>query len=309
LKWLARGDGAVDRAGNARAKVVGAADHRQHLAGVGVHHHDGPVAHVARRLARPRVGQLRQPVADETLGRVLCIQVQRGVDLQPLGVNPLQAKFSLQLAAHEHHKMGRFDGERNRGQAQVLLRCQVGLLLRDGAVLDHQSQYNALPAPGGLGILQRVVADWRLRQPGQQGALGQVEFGGAFGKVGTGGGFDTVGQVAIVGLVQVKCENLVLAVGACQAPGQDGLAQLALPTQVDPQRTGDGPPVHARVAVEAGVFGGDGGVYAGRGHLGQRDGGVRAAMRVENLVQQPSVPVVDARGWGGGPLIQPIGRR
>ena len=231
---MARGDGGVDRAVNARVKVVGAADHSQHFASVGVHHHHGSVAHVVGWLALTGIGQLLQPIMDTALRRVLRVQVQRGVDLQSLGVYRLQAKFSLQSAAHVHHKMGCFDGEGNGGKTKFFAGRQVGLLLRDVAVLDHQAQYHALPGLGGLGILQRIVAGWRLRQPGQQRTLRQVQLSGVFGKVGASGRLDAVGQVAVVGLVQVECQNLVFAVGPRQSPGQDGLAQFALQADLGP---------------------------------------------------------------------------
>ena len=54
--------------------------------------------------------------------------------------------------------------------------------------------------------------------------------------------------------------------------------------------------------------GGDGPVHASLGYLGQGDGGMRAAVRVEDLVQQSSMPIIDARGWGGCPLVQAVGR-
>ena len=166
--------------------------------------------------------------ADDALRGVLRIQVQRGVDLQPLRVDRLQAEFPLQLAAHVHHKVGRFDGKGNRREAQLLARCQIGLLLRDVTLLDHQAQHDALAGAAAPGILQRVVRRRRLRQAGQQRALGQVEVGGALGEIGAGGGLDAVGQVAVVSFVQIKRQDFVFAVGARQPPGQDGLAQLAL---------------------------------------------------------------------------------
>ena len=225
---MARNDSAVDRAVNAQVEVVGAADHRQHLAGVGVQHDDGGVAHVVGYPVIVGVGQLRQSVAERAQRRILRVQVQRGIDLQALGVKRLQPELFLQLTAHVHHEVGRFDGEGDRGEAKFLLRCQVGLLLRDVAVLDHQSQHHALALFGGFGVLQRVIAGRRLREAGQQRTLGQIKFGGALGEVGTSSSLDAVGQVTVIGLVQVERQNLVLAVGSRQSPGQDGLTQFAL---------------------------------------------------------------------------------
>ncbi len=190
-------EGPVD----ARVKVVRAADHRQHLAGVRVDHHHSRVAHVAGGETRTRIGQLRQPVAHDPPRRVLRIQVKRGVDVETLRVDRLQAKLALQLTPHEHHKMGRFDRKGDRGKAQLLPRCQFRLLMGDHAVFGHQTQHYALPGPGGIEILQRVVTGRRLRKPGQERALGQVKLSGTLGKVGARSSLNAISQVAIVGLV------------------------------------------------------------------------------------------------------------
>ncbi len=218
---LALGDGGIDCAVDGRIEVIGAADHGQHLAALWVHHHHGPVMHVARRLPLAGIGQLGQPIAHDAPGRLLHIQIKRGVDSQALGVNGLQPKLLLQLAAHVHHEVGRCDGKGGRGELKVLLGRQIGLLAGEIAVLDHQVQHHVLALLGGGWILQWVVDGGRLGQPGQQRAFRQIELSRALGEVDAGGRLDPVGQIAVIALVQVKGQNLILGVASRQTPGQD----------------------------------------------------------------------------------------
>ncbi len=153
--------------------------------------------------------------------------------------------------------------------------------------LTIRSSTTAWRALAALQVFERVVVGRGLGQPGQQGALGQVQVAHVLVEIGLGCGLHAVGHVAIVDLVEVQRQDLVFGVAARQPPGQYGFAQLALErllvpllraqqqvagqllgdgaaarqdlaaAQVDPQRPDDGHRIHAGVGVEAGILGGD----------------------------------------------------
>ena len=67
---------------------------------------------------------------------------------------------------------------------------------------------------------------------------------------------------------------------------------------VDDAQQGDG--VHAAVLVEVGVLGGDGGLDQGGRDLVEGHAGAPPAQRVEDLVEQVALAVVDLRGGKAG---------
>jgi hypothetical protein len=209
--------------------------------------------------------------------------------------------------------------QRLRGDLLRLRRSQK-------ARLAHQAQHGQLAVLGSLRVSQRIVAGGVLDQPGQQRALGAAQLVGGLGEEDLGGGLEAEGKVAVVGLVQVKRQQFILAVGALQLPGQPCLAQLACvglgvalfggqeqgarqllrqraaaahhvaAAEVLPDRAPDGQWVDAKVGKEAAILGGDGGLDAGRGDVIQRQVDLLAGVGVDHLVEQPAVAVEDLRG-------------
>ena len=92
---------------------------------------------------------------------------------------------------------------------------------------SHQPEHDRLPALRGFEVLDGVVARRRLRQPGQQGALGQVKLPRMDAEIRLGRRLDAGGEVAVVGGVEVERQQLILGVRPLQPPRQPRLAQLA----------------------------------------------------------------------------------
>ena len=78
--------------------------------------------------------------------------------------------------------------------------------------------------------MQWVVAGGILDQTGQQRALGAAQLRGRFGKKDLGSRLQPKGKIAVVGLVEVKRQQLILGVALFEPPGQPGLAQFTAQT-------------------------------------------------------------------------------
>ena len=167
----------------------------------------------------------------------------------------------------------------------------------DDVVLGHAVEHVALPRPGRVRVAQGRVVARRLRQPGEQGDLAQVQVAGVLVEVGAGRGLHPVGALAQVDLVQVEVEDLLLGEHALDAVGENRLGQLAQVAlfrgeqqaagdllgdgraalaaaageQVVDGGPGDGPAVQAGVLPETAVLGGDKGPGQECGHLAVGD--------------------------------------
>ena len=100
----------------------------------------------------------------------------------------------------------------------------IGLLLREHTELGHPVQHHVAAALGTLGVVDRVVAERVLHQPGERGRLEEVEVLGVLGEEVSRGRLDAEGAVAEVGDVEVALEDPVLGVVLLEG---DRVAQLA----------------------------------------------------------------------------------
>ena len=192
----------------------------------------------------------------------------------------------------------------------------VGLGLGEQAILGHQAEGDALAGLGGGEVGEGVVGRGRLGQAGDQGGLGGAQLAYRLGEVGLGGGLDAVSLGAVVDLIEVQVEDLVLAVGAAHAEGEDRLTQLALVAllaalilaeqdaahQLHGDRGGaahdlaalvvlergahDAAHVYAGVLIEVGVLHGDRGVFEQLRDLREAHRGTTPSLRANQLVEQ-----------------------
>ena len=326
---LARGKGHVDLAVDLHVVEVGAAHERNHLARLRAHGDERAVGDVA-------VGQRGHLLRHDALGLGLQLGVERRRDVQAGMVERLGAKHLLELLAHKKRKVGRLEVVLHGLVDQRLGPGGVRLGLRDIALFHHQPQHHGLAFLGALGVGVGVVVGGQLRQAGQQRGLRQREVGGILAKEGLGGGVDPVGHAAVEDLVEIHLQDFVLAVAARDLGGENRLFDLAchrhlgreqhaldqllgdsraaghdvalLDGVVDGARQGDR--VHAGVAVEVGVLGGDGGVHHVLRHAVERHLDAPPGIGVKGFVEQVAFAVVDARALEGrGPCAQLAGRR
>ena len=205
----------------------------------------------------------------------------------------------------------------------MLLVRFIGLVSGNVAVADHQIEHGALPSRRRLWMFERVVARRILQQPGQEGALRQVELACMDAEIRLRRGLDADGEVAVVAGIHVQRQQLIFAVVTLQPPCQPRLAQF--PAQralaalvlrqvegackllaegagarerpfaapVAPCGAGDGQQIDARMLVEAAVFGGDGGLAAGERDLREGQRHMLVAVRGDGFVERPALPVDD----------------
>ena len=95
----------------------------------------------------------------------------------------------------------------------------VGLFLGDEVVLHHRAQHLELALLGGGKIDQRVVLRRRLRQPGEQARLRQVEVVGVGVEVAVRRRLDPIGLAAIEDGIEVHLEDLALRVAPIHLEG------------------------------------------------------------------------------------------
>ena len=85
------------------------------------------------------------------------------------------------------------------------------------AFIRASASASSVTATRTVGVDQRVVERRRLRQPSDQGALGQVEFADRLAEIGMRGGLDAIGHVAIIVFVQIEGEDVVFGIAAGDA--------------------------------------------------------------------------------------------
>ncbi len=335
----------VDVARNALVEIVGAADHGQDRTGLAVENHGGRVVHTAVTAGGVLAGRLvtagegGQAPAHGGLGLALQVDVKRRRHAQAAVAQPLRAELLREQRLDVHDKMGRLDVEQARAIGQRLGRY----LGRGGGVeiarLLHQPQHGQLAVLGRLRVGERVVAGGILDKARQQRAFGGAQLRRRLGEKDLRRRLQAKGKVAVVGLVQVERQQFVLCVAALQLPGQPRLAQLApqrlliafvgreqqrarqllgqrgaaaddrAAVEVLPDRAGDGHRIHAEMGKEALVFGGNRGVDAGIGDVGEREVDLLARLRVHHLVEELAVTVDDLRRRAGRPQLHAGDRR
>ena len=177
------------------------ADTRRHLVGQHAHHQRVHIVSRRRRAipvrmpealkvrpARDHVEQVplpsvtplirRQPIEHRLVRRLLQIEIERGVDLQPRLVHPVRAELPLQLPPHFFHKPRSHAVRRRLNmQPQRSRPRRLGLRRRDRAVFEHRVDHGIPAAHRPVGILQRRKLRRPLGQPGQQRGLRQRQFG------------------------------------------------------------------------------------------------------------------------------------
>jgi len=215
--------------------VVLPADHRPDLTGLVVDHDHrcGGALGVA------------QVVLDRLLGRLLQVEVDGGLHLQPALERLARAVLVDELLADPGGEVRRLGGDRRRphlvsgghGHAHgvaVVHRPQM-------ALLQHLIEHDIAPVQRRLGVRDRVVAARALDDAGQHRRLGRIERLGAGHhraldllatagvvppEVGARGALDAVRAVAVVDRVEVLGEDLVLGPLAREVVGQRRLAEL-----------------------------------------------------------------------------------
>ena len=182
-----------DRVVHLRRAIAAPAHQRQHLAGVGIERNQRhlridvrlaqlPVARM--QLVHLRVHDVNGGV-DGLRCQALQIGIERGVDAQAFAVEIAVAEPLRELVVHQIDKVGRFAFvHAGRDQMQRLSLGGLGLILGDGAGLDHRVQHQVAPLDGALGMTEGIQAAGALDEPGEQSALGQVELAHILAEVG-----------------------------------------------------------------------------------------------------------------------------
>ena len=222
-----------------------------------------------------------------------------------------QAKRLRGLAQHRVHVPGKARVALVHGKAQRLRLRVRPLPVRDEAVFIHRVEDRVAPGNRAVRVQMRRVVRRRLDDPRQQRALGQREPGRGLVEIGVGGGLHAVGSVAEVHRVQIRLQNLALVHRLFQLQRQHDLLRLARQrlrlgqvrqldqllgdgggplgvaerADVVPKRAHQPVEVHAVVAVEAQVLGGDEGVLHVLGHARKRhpDAVLTALQRADGL--------------------------
>jgi hypothetical protein len=226
---------------HARANLQG--EHASHdgmnvVAGPGLHRpvgmlvvFDGAAAgeHVFL-LANPAPPPLvdSQAVHDSAIGRLLQLQIKRGLHLQAGLVHLLGAEALFQLLPHLLLKPRRHRHLRlGNVQSQRSLSGLLGLLVADDPVLLHLREHQVAPVQRLLRIQQRRVGHRPLGQPGQQRRLGQRQIAGMLAEVILRSSLKAVLAAAQVNLVAIESEDLLLGEGALNLDGEIGLLNFA----------------------------------------------------------------------------------
>ena len=223
-----------------RAAVVAPSHQSQHLAGARIER-DQRHLRVGVRLAQlfvVRVNRvyLRVHHVDRRVhgfcGQALQFRIERGVDAQPFAVEIAIAQPLRQLIVHQVDKVGRFAFiHAARDQVQRLSLRGFGLILADGAGFHHRIQHQVAPLNSPLRMVEGIEAAGTLDEPGEQGALGQVELGHILAKVILRCLAEAIdGKTANLAegdLVGIHGEDLLLVKPMLEDDADHGLAHLA----------------------------------------------------------------------------------
>ena len=134
------------------------------------------------RLGRARM-ELVHLLVDHVNGRIdggrgdaLQVGIERGVDAQAFEVGVALADPLQQLVVDQVDEVGRLAGiDAGRGKMQRLGLGALGLVLGDGAGLDHGVEHQVAALDGALRMAEGREVVGTLDHAGQQGALGQIE--------------------------------------------------------------------------------------------------------------------------------------
>ena len=157
--------------------------------------------------------------------QALCVQIESGADHQWL------AAAADQAGQLRDHPVGEKAGPRRAVGAHHARACprgrQPGVEI-DIAGLFHRLQHHLGAGLAGIGIGQWIVAGRRLQAAGQDRRLGQAKLAGMFAEEFFRCRFQAIHAGAEIDLVEIKAEDLVLAVARLQIDGERRFLQLAL---------------------------------------------------------------------------------
>ncbi len=157
-------------------------------------------------------------VGDRLLGGGLELRLERRVDLEPARAHGLEAVLVDQLFLDEVEEVLLGTGRVTVAaiEAEVLLLQLLGLVERDVALIGQCVEDLVAPLGRALRIAEGVVVGGRLRQPGEQRRLLDVEILHGLVEEDLRGGLDADRGAAVVGAVgsgvEVAVEDLVLRV-------------------------------------------------------------------------------------------------
>ena len=177
-------------------------------------------------VARPAGLDGRELALERTLGGLLHVEVERGVDAQPLAIKVL-TEAGLHLLAHVLDEVLRGAAEVGAGREQQRKGAPaLGFLVPDQALVTHEADDEVPALDASRGTPARVVGRRRLRDRRQRRGLGDVQLAGALAEVALACDLDAVGAIAEVDLVEVQLEDLVLAVALLDVECDAHLPQL-----------------------------------------------------------------------------------
>ena len=162
-------------------------------------------------------------------GQALQVRIERSVDAQPFAIEIAIAEPLRQLVVHQVDEVGRFACvHAGRDQMQWLSLGVLGLLLGNGAGLDHRVEHQVAPLDRAFGMAVGIQAAGALDQPGEQRALRQVELADILAEVGLRCFAEAVdgktAELPEVDLVRVHGEDLLLVEAVLEDDADDGFA-------------------------------------------------------------------------------------
>lgn len=217
--------------------LAAAADHAEHIAGVGVHHDH-------RRLRRDAVG-LREAilVGKDLLHRALDDRVFGGNDLQAAGIEHPRGDGAVD-GVLLHQRVGDVVDERvdeigvDRLARVFLLafgvevkRLVVGVvefLLRDLPLIEHLLEHHVAALEIVLGVTDGVVLRRGFRDCRQRGAFDERQLVERLAEVGLRGRLDAVAVLRQIDDVEVHLQDFFLRELGLDVDGAENLLHLAL---------------------------------------------------------------------------------
>ena len=276
---LEGGSGLPARLGDEVELVLPARGHGRHCP-------EGAVRRVDRYDGRCRIAGLVERLAYRDLRGALEPRVDGRVDTQAARADGVRAVVPDQLVPDVAKEVRLADAVVELTRPQPEARALDGpavLGAGDIAVAEHRLEHDVPSREGRSRIGERVICGRRLRKPGQERSVAEVEISRGLREVRLGRGFDPVRAVAEVDDVQPRAKDSLLRPVAVELNGEARLPHFAgdgafagdievadellrqrgtalddlSRGEVTPQRPRDAFVVHAAVPVETPVFYGD----------------------------------------------------
>ena len=321
------GERGVDRPVDLRIEVVRATHHSQDPTGLRIHRDQGRIVDATPDTGTIVLIEFIQPPADDCLGSPLHIQIKSRVNVQASLAHAVGADLPLEYAGDEHGEMRRFHVEWRCPEMERFCRRKISLRRGDVPSSHHQIERDPLPRFGGLDIVKGIVHIGGLEDTCQQGRLGEIQLRGRRSKIGLGGRLDPEREIPPVDLIQEKRQDLILAVARGEPGSQRGLPRFALEglivpfswrehqiaykllgngaatghdvpgAEVEQEGAHDAEGREAWILVECGIFGGNHCLPQTQRDIVQRQRIVLAGVWVDDLVEQPAIPIVYVSAW------------